>query len=116
MIRKRDQKEEMKFELANKKYKLLRWGKVNPRAHLPQFPTPQCPHHSVSRSMPRGQPSIRLIFETRKKEENNIVAIRFLWSDIPFNIVKNTTFYNSMFEVNAIIGSGYKGTSYNDLR
>jgi hypothetical protein len=43
------------------------------------------------------------------------VAKCFLWSDIPFNIAKNP-FYHSMFEVVAIVGPGYRGPSYNELR
>jgi len=35
---------------------------------------------------------------------------------MPFNISKNNSFYPSMFEVVVIVGLGYKGTCYNDLR
>jgi hypothetical protein len=58
-----------------------------------------------------------LIVKTKEKQEaNKIVAKCFLWSDIPFNISKNNPFYHSMFEAASIVGLGYKGLSYNDLR
>jgi hypothetical protein len=43
------------------------------------------------------------------------VAKCFLWSDIPFNIANNP-FYHPMFEAAAIVGPGYRGPSYQDLR
>jgi hypothetical protein len=71
----------------------------------------------VPRSVPRGQPSIHLIIKTRVKEEvDKIVAGCFLLSDIPFNIAKNNPFHHSVFEAAAIVGLGYKGPFYNDLR
>lgn len=51
-----------------------------------------------------------------KEEANKIMEKCFLLSDIPFNIAENHPFYYSMLEVVAIIGLGYKGPSYNDLR
>jgi hypothetical protein len=40
----------------------------------------------------------------------------FLWSDIPFNIVKNNPFYQPMFDAVAIVGPGYKAPTYDELR
>jgi hypothetical protein len=63
-----------------------------------------------------GQPSIQSMVKTKEKEESDkIVEKCFLWSDIPFNIAKNP-FYHSMFEVATIVGPGYRGPSYNELR
>jgi hypothetical protein len=67
--------------------------------------------------VPRGQPSIQSMVKRKEKEEaNKIVARCFLWSDIPFNIAMNNPFYHSMFEAAALVGPGYKGPSFNDLR
>jgi hypothetical protein len=38
-----------------------------------------------------------------------------LWSDIPFNFVRNP-FYVSMFEDSSIVGPGYKPPTYEELR
>ena len=70
----------------------------------------------VMRSRPGGQPSIRSLIKTKETEEaDKLVAKCFLWSDIPFNIANNP-FYHPMFEAAAIVGPGYRGPSYHDLR
>jgi hypothetical protein len=70
----------------------------------------------VMRSTPRGQPSIRSLIKKKETEEaDKLVAKCFLWSDIPFNIA-NDPFYHPMFEAAAIVGPGYRGPSYQDLR
>jgi hypothetical protein len=70
----------------------------------------------VLRSTPGGQPSIQSLIKRKETEEaDKLVAKCFLWSDIPFNIANNP-FYHSMFEVVAIVGPGYRGPSYQDLR
>ena len=70
----------------------------------------------VPRSTPGGQPSIRSLVKTREKEEaDKLVAKCLLWSDISFNLARNP-FYHSMFEAAAIVGPGYRGPSYHDLR
>ena len=63
----------------------------------------------------RGQPSILSLVKSKEEEADKIVTKCFLWSDIPFNIAKNP-FYHSMFKVAAIVGPGYRGPSYKDLR
>jgi hypothetical protein len=116
MIRKRDQREEMRLELANKNTSFSGVGETQSLGTPSTMPSTSSPFF-VPRSVPRGQPSIRSIIKTREKEEaDKIVARCFLWSDIPFNIAKNNPFYHSMFEAVAIVGLGYKGPSYNDLR
>jgi hypothetical protein len=68
------------------------------------------------RSTPGGQPSIRSLIKKKETEEaDKLVAKCFLWSDIPFNIANNA-FYHPMFEATAIVGPGYRGPSYQDLR
>jgi hypothetical protein len=70
----------------------------------------------VLRSTSGGQPSIRSLIKRKETEEvDKLVANCFLWSDIPFNIANNP-FYHSMFEDAAIVGSGYRGPSDQDLR
>jgi hypothetical protein len=70
----------------------------------------------VMRSTPGGQPSIQSLIQKKETEEaNKLVAKCLLWSDIPFNIANNP-FYHPMFEVAAIVGPGYRGPSYQDLR
>ena len=44
-----------------------------------------------------------------------LVAKCLLWSDISFNLARNP-FYHSMFEAAGIVGLGYRGPSYHDLR
>ena len=71
----------------------------------------------VPRSTPGGQPSIHSIIKTREKDEADRIATKcFLWGDVPFNISKNNPYYHMMFEAAAIVGPGYRGPSYNDLR
>jgi hypothetical protein len=117
MSRKRDQRKEMRLELANRSAGISRVGESQSLSSHSTMPSPLASSpFFVSRSMPMGQPSIRSRVKTKEKEEvNKIVARYFLWSDIPFNIAKNP-FYHSMFEVVAIVGPRYKGPSYNDLR
>jgi hypothetical protein len=70
----------------------------------------------VMRSTPGGQPSIWSLIKIKETEEaDKLVAKCFLWSDIPFNIANNP-FYHPMFEAAAIVGLGYRGPSYQDLR
>jgi hypothetical protein len=70
----------------------------------------------VMRSTPGGQPSIRPLIKKKETEEaDKLVAKCFLWSDIPLNIANNP-FYHPMFEAVAIVGPGYRGPSYQDLR
>jgi hypothetical protein len=70
----------------------------------------------VMRSTPGGQPSIRSLIKIKETEEvDKLLAKCFLWSDIPFNIANNP-FYHPMFEAAAIVGPGYRGPSYQDLR
>jgi hypothetical protein len=56
-----------------------------------------------------------LIKRKEMAEADKLVAKCFLWSHIPFNIANNP-FYHSMFEVDAIVGPGYRRPSYQDLR
>ena len=39
-----------------------------------------------------------------------------MWGDVPFNIAKNNPYYHAMLEATDIVGLGYRGPSYNDLR
>jgi hypothetical protein len=117
MNRKRDQREEMRLELANRAASISGVSKIQSSGSHSTMPSPLAflPFF-VPRLMPRGQPYIRLTVKTKEKEADKTMATCFLWSDIPFNIAKNNSFYHSMFEVVTIVGSGYKGPSYNDLR
>jgi hypothetical protein len=51
-----------------------------------------------------------------KQEADKLVGRCFLWSDIPFSIAKNNPFYQSMFDVVAIVGLRYKAPTYDELR
>jgi hypothetical protein len=117
MGRKRDQREELRLELANRSTSISGVGESQSSGSHSTMPSPSTSSpFFVPRSVPMGQPSIRSIVKTKEKEEaDKIVAKCFLWSDIPFNIAKNP-FYHSMFEVAAIVGPGYRGPSYNELR
>jgi hypothetical protein len=71
----------------------------------------------VPRTTPGAQPSIRSMVKIKEKQEaDKLVGKCFLWSDIPFNIAKNNPFYQSMFDVVAIVGPGYKAPTYDELR
>jgi hypothetical protein len=101
MNRKRDQREEMRLELANRSTSISGVGESQSSGSHSTMPSPSTSSpFFVPRSVPRGQPSIRSMVKTKEKEEaDKIVARCFLWSDIPFNIAKNNPFYHSMFEV-----------------
>jgi hypothetical protein len=61
----------------------------------------------VPRTTTGTQPSIRSVVKIKEKQEaDKLVGRCFLWSDIPFNIAKNNPFYQSMFDVVAIVGPG----------
>jgi hypothetical protein len=71
----------------------------------------------VPRTTLGAQPSIRSMVKIKEKQEaDKLVGRCFLWSDIPFNIAKNNPFYQSMFDVVAIVGLGYKAPTYDELR
>jgi hypothetical protein len=117
MNMKRDQREEMKLELANRVASISGVGESQSLGSHSTIPNPLAfSPFFVPRSVPRGQPSIRSTMKTKEKEVDKIVARCFLWSSIPLNIAKNNPFYLSMFEAVAIVGSRYKGPSYNELR
>jgi hypothetical protein len=117
MNKKRDQREDMRLELANRYGSTLGVGESQSSSSHSIMPSPSTSSHFfVPRSMPRGKPSIRSMVENKEEEVDEIVAKCFLWSDIPFNIAKNNPFYHSMFEVVAIVGPIYKEPSFNYLR
>jgi hypothetical protein len=65
----------------------------------------------------RAQPYISLLVKIGEEQEiDKIVSRCFLWSGISFNISKNNMLYQSMFEVVATIGPGYKAPTYDELR
>jgi hypothetical protein len=118
IIGKRDQREETRLEFANKNASFSTVGKSQSSDSPSTMPNPSASSpFSVLRSMPRGQPSIRSIVKTKEEAEaDKIVPSYFVWCTIPFNIARNNPFYYSMFEATSIVGVGYKGPSYNDLR
>jgi hypothetical protein len=117
MNKKRDQREETRLELANRYGSTSGVGESQSSSSHSTMPGPSTSSpFFVPRSVPRGQPSIRSMVKKKEEEADRIVARCFLWSDIPFNIAKNNPFYHSMFEVAAIVGPGYRGPSFNDLR
>jgi hypothetical protein len=84
IARKRDQREEMRLELANKTTRSMGTTSFSGEGETHSSTTPSTvPSASspffVLRSMPRGQPPIQSIIKTREEEEaNKIVAICFL--------------------------------------
>jgi hypothetical protein len=70
----------------------------------------------VSRTISGTQPSIRSLVKIKeKKEASKIVGRCCLWSDIPFNIVKNILFYQSMFDDDVVVGLRHKTPTYDEL-
>jgi hypothetical protein len=125
MANKRDaveaRKKELELENRNTATSASRGGPV-PQSHSSATgPSTSAVRSSASpffvpRSTPGGQPSIRALIKRKEMEEvDQLVAKCFLWSDIPFNIANNP-FYHSMFEDAAIVGPGYRGPTYQDLR
>lgn len=127
MAKKRDEKEELRVELASKTQSrsmratsALGMGEMHSFSSSTHTTTSTMPLTSslffVPRSTPWGQSSILSLIKSKKEEAEKLVEKCFIWGDIPFNIAKNNPFYHSMFEVDAIVGLGYKGPSYNDLK
>jgi hypothetical protein len=82
---------------------------------------PQCPQRAhlffVPRTMPGAQPSIRSMVKIKEKQEADKLVCRcFVWSDISFSVIKNNPFYQSMFDVVAIVGLVYKAPTYDEVR
>jgi hypothetical protein len=99
MNRKRDQREEMMLEIANRYSSTLGVGESQSSGSHSTIPSPSTSSpFFVPRSVPRGKIPIWLIVKTKEEEAENIVARFFLWSNIPFNITKNNPFYHFMFE------------------
>jgi hypothetical protein len=128
MANKRDETEAHKIEIARtivnrgSGTSASEGGRAVPQSHSSATgPSTSATRSSASpffvpRSTPGGKPSIRSLIKTNETEEaNKLVAKCFLWSDIPFNIANNP-FYHPMFEAAAIVGPGYRGPSYHDLR
>jgi hypothetical protein len=77
MNRKRDQKEEMRLELANRYGSTSGVGEIQSSGSHSTMPSPSASSlFFESRSVPRGQPSIRLMVK-KKEETNKIVAKMF---------------------------------------
>eukprot|EP00253_Pinus_taeda_P025018 PITA_25018 len=71
----------------------------------------------VPRTTPGSQPSIGSMLKRNEKEKaDNLLAKFFLWSDIPFSIVRNNPFFQPAVDAIASVGSGYKIPSYHDFR
>jgi hypothetical protein len=117
MGRKRDQWEELMLKLANRSKSISGAVECQSSSSHSTKPIPSASSpFFVPRSVPMGQSSIRSILKTKEMEKaDKNVAKCLLWSDIPFNIAKNP-FYHSMFEVAPIVGPGYRGPYYNELR
>eukprot|EP00253_Pinus_taeda_P001982 PITA_01982 len=64
-----------------------------------------------------SQPSIiSMLKRTEKEQADNLLAKFLLWSDIPFNIVRNNPFFQPTVDAISSVGSGYKIPSYHDFR
>eukprot|EP00253_Pinus_taeda_P017056 PITA_17056 len=71
----------------------------------------------VPRTTPGSQPSIgSMLKRTEKEQADKLLAKFLLWSDIPFNIVRNNPFFQPAVDAIASVGLGYKIPSYHDFR
>jgi len=71
----------------------------------------------VPRTTASSQPSISSILEKKEKEEADKLLGKFLlWSDIPFSVARNNPFFQPIVDAIAIVGPGYKVSSYDGLQ
>lgn len=101
MAKKRDEKEELRVELASKTQSrsmrsALGMGEMHSFSSSTHTTTSTMPLTSslffVPRSTPWGQSSILSLIKSKKEEADKLVEKCFIWGDIPFNIAKNNPF------------------------
>jgi hypothetical protein len=51
-----------------------------------------------------------------KAKADEVLGSCLYWSDIPLNITKNNPFWQPMCDAIAVVGPGYKSTTFQELR